>query len=45
MMPLHALHAIEKLLRDLTNEDIPFGGKIFLLGGCEVTVQCCSSAD
>ncbi|XP_062514143.1 ATP-dependent DNA helicase pif1-like [Corticium candelabrum] len=33
MMPLHALHAIDKLLRDLINEDIPFGGKIFLLGG------------
>ena len=33
MMPLHALHAIDKLLRDLINEDIPFRGKIFLLGG------------
>ena len=30
MMPLHALHAFDKLLRDLTNEDIAFGGKNFL---------------
>ena len=33
MVPLHALHAIDKLLRDLTGDDVPFGGKIFLLGG------------
>ena len=33
MIPLHALHAIDNLLRDLTGEKIPFGGKIFVLGG------------
>ena len=33
MIPVHSLHAIDKLLRDLSVVDIPFGGKIFLLGG------------
>ena len=33
MIPVHALHAIDRLLRELTGEDVPFGGKIFLLGG------------
>ena len=33
MMPIHALNAIDKLLRELTCENIPFGGKIFVLGG------------
>ena len=33
MIPTHALHAIDKLLRDITRIDIPFGGKIMLLGG------------
>ncbi|XP_072047483.1 uncharacterized protein [Amphiura filiformis] len=33
MVPVHALHAIDKFLRDLTGHDIPFGGKVFLLGG------------
>ena len=32
MIPTHALHAIDKLLRDITRMDIPFGGKIMLLG-------------
>ena len=34
MIPIHALHAIDRLLRDITrNNEIPFGGKIILLGG------------
>ena len=35
MIPIHALNAIDKLLREL---NIPFGGKIFVLGGdfCQV---------
>jgi hypothetical protein len=33
MVPLHALHAIDRMLRDITNVDVPFGGKIFVLGG------------
>ena len=33
MIPLHALHAIDRLLREITRVDVPFGGKIFLLGG------------
>ncbi len=33
MVPIHALSAIDKMLRDITNIDVPFGGKIFLLGG------------
>ena len=33
MIPIHALNAIDKLLRELTCENIPFGGKIFVLGG------------
>ena len=31
MIPVHALSAIDKMLRDITNNDVPFGGKIFLL--------------
>ena len=33
MIPVHALDAIDKLLKGLTGENIPFGGKIFVLGG------------
>jgi hypothetical protein len=34
MLPLHALHAIDTCLRDITNNDSTlFGGKIILLGG------------
>ena len=38
MIPIHALNAIDKLLRELTCENIPFVGKIFVLGGdfCQV---------
>ena len=28
MIPVHAVHAIDRLLRELTGKDIPFGGKI-----------------
>ena len=28
-----ALNAIDKMLRDITGDDVPFGGKVFLLGG------------
>ena len=33
MVPVHALSAIDKMMRDITNVDVPFGAKIFLLGG------------
>ena len=33
MVPLHALAAIDRMLRDITSTDVPFGGKIFLMGG------------
>ena len=33
MIPIHALNAIDNLLRQLTGENFPFGGKIFVLGG------------
>ena len=33
MIPIHALHAIDRLLQDITGVTVPFGGKIFLLGG------------
>jgi hypothetical protein len=33
MVPLHALSAIDKLLQDITGNEVPFGGKIFLFGG------------
>ena len=29
----NALNAIDKMLRDITGDDVPFGGKVFLLGG------------
>ena len=33
MIPNHALHAIDRLLRDITQNDTPFGGKLLLFGG------------
>ena len=33
MIPIHALNATDKPLRELTCENIPFGGKIFVLDG------------
>ena len=33
MVPIHALHAIDRVLQDITGVIVPFGGKVFLLGG------------
>ena len=33
MIPNHALHAIDRLLRDIMQNDTPFGGKLLLFGG------------
>ena len=33
MIPTHVLHAIDRCLRDITSEQVPFGNKVFLLGG------------
>ena len=34
MVPVHALNAIDIMLRDITQQkDVPFGGKVFLMGG------------
>jgi hypothetical protein len=33
MIPANALAAIDKMLQDITSTNIPFGGKIFVLGG------------
>ena len=33
MAPKEALEAVDKLLRDLTDSDLPFGGKVLVLGG------------
>ena len=33
MSPCHALDAVDRLLRDLTGLDVPFGGKTIVLGG------------
>jgi len=33
MIPMHALHAIDRCLRDITQNTRPFGGKTLLLGG------------
>jgi hypothetical protein len=33
MIPCHALRAIDRMLRDISGNDVLFGGKIFLLGG------------
>ena len=32
-MDIHVFHAIDRLMRDLTKNDVPFGGKVFLLSG------------
>ena len=32
MIPKHALQAIDRMLRDVTYNDVPFGGKDVLLG-------------
>ena len=31
MIPYHALHAIDRLLRDLMQNDVPFGGSCWYL--------------
>ena len=33
MSPLHALNAIDRLLRKIMDIDLPFGGKTIVLGG------------
>ena len=33
MIPKHALEAIDRMLRDICNSNVPFAGKITLLGG------------
>ena len=33
MAPREALEAVDVLLRDLTRVDLPFGGKVLVLGG------------
>ena len=33
MAPREALEAVDRLLRDLMRNEIPFGGKILVLGG------------
>ncbi|XP_021965954.1 uncharacterized protein LOC110861154 [Folsomia candida] len=33
MAPSHALNAVDRLLRELMNNETPFGGKVLLLGG------------
>ena len=33
MIPSLALNAIDRMLKDITNSNLPFGGKIFILGG------------
>jgi len=33
MAPIHALKAIDKLLKDLMNNDVLFGRKVFVMGG------------
>jgi hypothetical protein len=33
MVPKHALRVIDDLLRQITGVDVPFGGKMFILGG------------
>jgi hypothetical protein len=33
MIPNHALHAIDRMLRDILSTEVPFGGKLILLGG------------
>ncbi|GBL82364.1 hypothetical protein AVEN_252521-1 [Araneus ventricosus] len=44
MTPHHALIAVDRLLRDLTSSNLPFGGKIFVLGGeLETDFACCGA--
>ena len=33
MVPANALHAIDMVMRDIMGIELPFGGKLFLLGG------------
>jgi len=33
MIPKHALNAIDRLLKDVCNNNFPFGGKVILFGG------------
>ena len=33
MIPVHAFNAIDRMLRDICNNNLPFGGKIILFGG------------
>ena len=33
MLSLDALHVIDRMLRDITGNDVPFGGKIMVFGG------------
>jgi hypothetical protein len=33
MAPSHALNAVDRLLREIMDEELPFGGKVLLLGG------------
>ena len=33
MIPSNALQAVDRMLRDITSVDVPFGGKIFIMGG------------
>jgi hypothetical protein len=33
MAPSYALNAVDKLFKDLMSNELPFGGKVMLLGG------------
>ena len=33
MIPKHAIEAIDRMLRDISNSNVPFAGKVILLGG------------
>ena len=33
MLSLDELHVIDRMLRDITGNDVPFGGKIMVFGG------------
>lgn len=46
MVPLHALRAIDVCLRDITSIDVPFGGRIVLMGGdwrLQTSLTCCTT--
>lgn len=32
MIPKHAIEAIDRMLRDISNSNLPFAGKVILLG-------------